>query len=103
MARVDDDAEAVHLGDPLLAERTQPLPAPLTRRAVGELIVLRMHRPGEAQALVVEFLQQREVFAERIAGLPRLEGDELAFLVQPLCVGGGARGERTSTRLNSSH
>src|SRR3546814_4134739 len=36
MARVDDDAEAVHLGDPLLAERTQPLPAPLTRRARSE-------------------------------------------------------------------
>src|SRR3546814_9247462 len=42
MARVDDDTEAVHFGDPLLAERAQPLPAPLAGRAIGELIVLRM-------------------------------------------------------------
>src|SRR3546814_9132356 len=51
-----------------------------------------MDRTGKAQALVVKFLEQRQILAQRIAVLHRLEGDQLALLVQPHRVGCGQIG-----------
>src|SRR3546814_9062899 len=52
-----------------------------------------MHGSGEAKALVVKLLKQRQVFAERVTILHRLEGDELAFPVQPQRISRGQRGD----------
>src|SRR3546814_7826232 len=66
MARVDDDAEPVHFGDPLPAERTEAVPFRLVGRAVGELVVQPVHRAREPHATLVEFLEQRQIEPERV-------------------------------------
>ena len=96
MRDVDHDAESVHLGDDLLAERRQAVVQPpavaLAGVRVGELAVAVVRERHVARAAIVELLDAREdVGAERVAVLDADERDLLAAGGDPADVGGGQR------------
>ncbi|KIU01647.1 hypothetical protein QU38_00555, partial [Staphylococcus aureus] len=90
MADVDQHAQPVHLGHPLLAERRKAVPLlRLVGGAVAELVVAEMDRPGHPHALGVIPFEQAPVGAQRIAVLDRLEDDALARLGDAIGILGG--------------
>ena len=98
MREVDHDADAVELGDHLLAELAQAVVRPLAARLagvrVGQLAVPVVRQRQVAGAAVVELLDaldRRRGIAERVAVLDADERDLLAGLVDPPDVGGGQR------------
>ena len=70
---VDHEADAVHLGDRLLAELAQPVVQPLAVALagvrVGELAVAVVRQRQVAAAAVVELLDARQVGADRVGVL----------------------------------
>ena len=81
---VDHDAEPIHLGDDLFAERREPIPFPAVALAgvrIGELIVAVVGERQIARAAIVEFFDAGDVLAERIAVLDAHESDFFALCV----------------------
>ena len=98
MREVDHDADAVELGDDLLAEIAQAVVRPLAARfavvGVGQLAVAVVRERQIAGAAIVELLDALDRgrgIAERVAVLDPDEGDLLAGLADAPHVGGGER------------
>ena len=89
VAGVDQDAEPVHLGHPLPAERRQAVPARRVGGAVAELVVAEVDRPGEPDAEPVEGGEQGQILAERPAILHADEREMLARAGQAQGIVGG--------------